>query len=192
MQLELLLNEVELETRDKQLNILFDNYLSQVFSSSFKKKIDETLKDRISFKEVVDKTKNVVAYTIGNTIFVNSPVFYSKNRNKGILFLLHEFIHILQNSKSFFIVNKFNDIKTVEEQLYSLIQKNLIKPYSTFLTGKNQSLHSSGKDEILTYQMNDSIDWSAVKEGTKEQYIKILKQSGLFNLNSKFWQKRFS
>lgn len=192
MELELIINEVELETRDKQLNILFDNYLSQVFSSSFKKKIDETLKDRISFKEVVDKTKNVVAYTIGNTIFVNSPVFYSKNRNKGILFLLHEFIHILQNSKSFFIVNKFNDIKTVEEQLYSLIQKNLTKPYSTFLTGKNQSLHSSGKDEILTYQMNDSIDWSAVKEGTKEQYIKILKQSGLFNLNSKFWQKRFS
>lgn len=192
MELELIINEVELETRDKQLNILFDNYLSQVFSSSFKKKIDETLKDRISFKEVVDKTKNVVAYTIGNTIYVNSPVFYSKNRNKGILFLLHEFIHILQNSKSFFIVNKFNDIKTVEEQLYSLIQKNLIKPYSTFLTGKNQSLHSSGKDEILTYQMNDSIDWSAVKEGTKEQYIKILKQSGLFNLNSKFWQKRFS
>lgn len=192
MELELIINEVELETRDKQLNILFDNYLSQVFSSSFKKKIDETLKDRISFKEVVDKTKNVVAYTIGNTIFVNSPVFYSKNRNKGILFLLHEFIHILQNSKSFFIINKFNDIKTVEEQLYSLIQKNLIKPYSTFLTGKSQSLHSSGKDEILTYQMNDSIDWSAVKEGTKEQYIKILKQSGLFNLNSKFWQKRFS
>lgn len=190
MQLELLLNEVELETKDKQLNILFDNYLSQVFSPSFKKRIDETLKDRISFKEVVDKTKNVVAYTMGNTIYINSPVFYSKNINKGILFLLHEFIHILQNSKSFFIINKFNDIKNTEAQLYSLVQKNLIKPYSVFLTGKNQNLHSSGKDEVLTYQMNNSIDWSAVKEGTKEKYIQILKQSKLFNLNSNFWKKR--
>ena len=190
MEFELLINEVELETRDKQLNILFDNYLAQVFNPSFKKKIDDTLRDKISFKEVVDKNRNVVAYTVGNTIYVNTPVFYSKNRNKGILFLLHEFIHILQNSKSFFMINKFNDIKNIEAQLYSLIQKNLTKPYSVFLTGKKQDLHSSGKDEVLTYQMNGSVDWSAVKEGTKEQYIKILQQSGMFNLNSKFWQRR--
>lgn len=191
MELELLINEVELETKDKQLNILFDNYLKQVFSPIFKKRIDDTLRDKITFKEVVDNKKNVVAYTVGNTIFVNSPVFYSKNRSKAILFLLHEFIHILQNSKSFFLVNKFNDIKNIENELYNLVQKNLIKSYSAFLTGEKQPLHSSGKDEILTYQMNNSIDWSAVKEGTKEEYKNILQKSGMFNLNSPFWKKRF-
>ena len=190
MELELLIHEVELETKDKQLNVLFDSYLSQVFSPAFKKKIDETLKDKISFKEVVDKNKNVIAYTMGNTIYVNSPVFYSKNRSKGILFLLHEFIHILQNSKSFFLMNKFNDIKNIEASLYNVVQRNLVKPYAVFLTGKQQALHSSGKDEVLTYQMNGSVDWSALKPGAKEEYIKILQQSGMFNLNSKFWRKR--
>jgi hypothetical protein len=192
LELEILLNEVELETKDKQLNILFDRYLSQVFSENFKKKIDEVLRDKISFKEVVDKNRNVVAYTIGNVIHVNTPVFYSKNINKAILFVLHEFIHILQNSKSFFIVNKFSDIKNIENQLYSIVQKSLTKPYSVFLTGKQQPLHSSGKDEVLTYQMNGSIDWSALKPEAKEEYINILKQSGIFNLGSRFWKKRLS
>lgn len=190
MQLELLINEVELETKDKQLNILFDNYLTQVFSPQFNKKINELLRDKIAFKETVDKNNNVVAWTQGNTIFVNSPVFYSKNRSKAILFILHEFIHVLQNSRSFFVISKFGDIKSLEEKLYALVKANLVKPYSQFLTGKEQSLHSSGKDEILSYQMNNSVDWSAVKPGTREQYKALLEQSGMFNLNSQFWKKR--
>lgn len=190
MQFEYLVNEVEIDSNDVRLNTLFNNYLKQIFSPSFYAVIDNHFKNRISFKEVSEENKSVVAYTIGNTIYVNKPVFYSKNANKAILFILHEFIHILQNSKSFFVVNKFGSIKKLENSLYLLVKQNLVKPYSQFLTNENQKLHSSGKSEILSYQMNNSVDWTAVKPGTKEAYKKILADSGLFNLNSDFWRKR--
>lgn len=190
MELELLINEVELETKDTQLNKLFDNYIVQIFSPQFCKKIESLLRDKIKLEETVDKNNNVVAWTQGTTIYVNSPVFYSKNRSKAILFIMHEFIHVLQNSKSFFIMSKFNDIKELENALYTLVSNNLTKSYAQFLTGKNQDLHSSGKDEVLTYMMNNSIDWSAVKPGTKEKYKALLEQSGIFNLNTPFWTKR--
>jgi hypothetical protein len=104
---------------------------------------------------------------------------------------MHEFVHILQNSKNFFIVSSFSDLRKLEKELYQLISKNLTGSYSQFLTGKHQDLHSKKIDEILTYQMNNSINWRVVKQGTKEQYFNLMKKSNLFNLSSPFWKKRF-
>lgn len=190
MEFEHLINEVELATKDTKLNVLFDSYLKQIFSPAFYRIIDSYFKTRIKFKETVDKNRNVVAWTIGNVIYINTPVFYAKNSNKAILFVLHEFIHILQNSKSFLLVDRFGNIKELEHKLYNLIKPNLTKSFSKFLTNTEQSLHSSTKDEVLSYQMNNSVDWTAVKSGTREAYKKLLIESGLFNLNSPFWKKR--
>ena len=115
--------------------------------------------------------------------------FNKLGMDKKISYLLHEFIHILQLSKSFFILKKFKEIHELSNILDRIVKNNLTKKYSIFLTGRNLNLGEE-KYEIISYLMNDSIDWSAITPQGKKQFIEALRSSRLFNLNSSFWIKR--
>jgi hypothetical protein len=62
-----------------------------------------------------------------------------------------------------------------------------------FLTGKNQSLGTNErylKYELISYLMNGQIRWSALTDKGRQQFIEILREENIFNLNSDFWIKR--
>jgi len=182
--------EVYLGTDDKT-NKIFNYALSQVFAPSYVSKINNIMGKEITIKEV-SSDKNFVSYQEGNSIVVNKPVFYSKSKEDQMRNLLHEFIHILQTSKSMLIFSKFKEINVLSKELYDIVKSNLVKPLSVFLTSKNIKLLSDSKEEILGYMMSGNVDWSAVKPQAKREFIGKLSSSGIFNLNTSFWKKRLA
>lgn len=178
--------EIKLKTKDEKINKVFSYYMKQVFSNSFLNKINSSLNEELIANDF-KKNTNIVAYTIGTKLYINSPEFYKLSTEKAMTYVMHEMIHILQNIPAF--KRYFN---AVEDSLYKCVKSNLKTSMDIFLTGKKQNIHSKEKDEILTYAMNNSLTWSAVNEGTKEKYKKILKDSGMFNLESQFWKKRLN
>lgn len=187
---EYLLNEVALNGIDEELQSLFNYGLAQVFSPSMVGKIEEKINKMISIKEVVKNDENIVAYQSGNVIYVNKPVFSEKTTEQKIQYLLHEFFHILQTSKHFLLVQNFKEINEISKQLFEIIKNGLISSYSMFLTGKDVKLPTSGPEELLPYFANGKITWSAVTPQTRIAFVNKLKESGIFNLRSKFWTKR--
>ena len=59
-----------------------------------------------------------------------------------------------------------------------------------FLTGKPQNIHSDYKDEFLSYCSNFAFNWK-LSPSLKQEYYDILNNSGLFNMESNWWKKRF-
>jgi hypothetical protein len=176
----ILAEEINLQTRDQKMNLLFNNYLKQVFAPQFLKKIERIIKN-VTPGEFKDNSA-VVAYTKGNKFFINTNQFYSKPRKESIVYLIHEFIHLLEN-------NHLQDLLILEKKLYKLVKQNLKGDISLFLTNKKQDLHSDGIEaESLTYVVaNKSANWNYVKEGTKEKYVNLLRESGVFNLSSSYF-----
>jgi hypothetical protein len=58
------------------------------------------------------------------------------------------------------------------------------------LTGKSQNIYSNYKDEFLSYCSNFAFDWS-LAPSLKNEYYSILSNSGIFNMKSEWWLKRF-
>lgn len=182
----LLSEEVYVNSKSEKLNKLFRFYMKNIYSSNFYSKLDKFFEKKIQLKEDTNVADNVIAYTKGNSIYINPNSIYKKSGEDAVVFLLHETIHLLENNSKI-----FPEIKNVEKKLWEIVSKNLIGDISEFYTGKKQSLHSNPQDEVLTYLFNGSIHWKYVKPTTKERYFNILKESGIFNMNSNFLKKRF-
>lgn len=190
MELKELLLEVALGS-DGETNKLFNYAIAQVFSPSYIGRINKAINKEIKIKEVA-RNKDIVAYQTGDTIYINKPVFYNLPREKQLRNLLHEFIHILQNSKNMFIFSKFKEINDVSKNLYKIMNAGLVKTKADFLVGRNMKLLSDGPEEVLAYIMTGQHNWDALTPEAKRAFVKTLEDSGIFNLQTKFWLKRLS
>jgi len=180
----------ELSIGDNQdLEKVFNLALSQVFSKTYLDKIESTLEKKINIKEKVNNNQNIVAWTEGTTIYVNRPEFYARDMRSRMKYILHEFIHVLNNSKSFIMLNKFKEINDLSTELWEII-KTHTKDIGKFLTGRTVPKSLLNNQESLSYLMNDSIDWRQITPEGKVLFIKALKDSGVFNIQHMFWKKR--
>jgi len=181
------ITEVQL-SGNPELDKLFNLALKQVFSSQFLQRIEDKIKKVIKVHEV-DEKQDVIAYNKGTDIFINKNEFFNREKSQQVKYLLHEFIHVLEKKRGI-LFRQFKDIKKLTNTLNRILQKELTQPLSVFLTGKNQKLGAGGKWEILSYFMNDSINWNAVSPKGRKEIIEALQQSGIFNLSHPFWKKR--
>lgn len=173
---------------DPKLRKIFNDGLKEVFSQRYLSEIASKIGDYLTIKQV-DEKPGVIAYNIGNKIFVNKNTFWNYDQKQQARYLLHEFIHVLQRKKGI-VLAKFADIRTLSKEIYKIYKEHSTQPLSVFLTGKNQDLGAGGKWEVLSYFMNDSIDWRAVNDTGKAKIVSAIKSSGIFNTDSPFWKKR--
>lgn len=189
MELRKFLTEVKIGN-DEDIESAFNKALELVFTPLYLNKIEKNILDRVKIVDDEDRNQNIVAWNIGTTIYVNKQVFYSKQKADQIRFLLHEFSHVLMNKKSFLIQRQFKDLHDLSDRLYKIVSKTLNKPLSVFLTSTNQNLPTKDKQEIISYLMNGKIDWSAISKEGRIEFIKELRKSNIFNLQTNFWRKR--
>ena len=105
--------------------------------------------------------------------------------------LLHEFMHVLQTTKSFFIFNRFRELSKLSKRLRGILKKHLLKPIDVFLTGKNQGHRFKNKKfETVAYLINNSINWNVLSPKGQRLFVEELRRSGLFNLSGPAWKKR--
>lgn len=176
--------------KNVELETIFNLALKEVFSPAYLTKINETVRKRIKVKEKV-VNKNVVAWVEGTTIYINKPQFYARDKASQIKYLLHEFIHVLINSKSFFILNKFKEIKELSNKLWIITKKHTQDP-GQFLTGKSVKKSMLNSQEALSYLMNDNLKWSMITPIGAKLFRQEVKDSNLFNIESRFWKSRLS
>lgn len=184
MKYNTLIEELEIQTNEDRLNENFRKYLVQVFSPIYVKKIDRVFKTPLKIEEF-NKSDNVMAFTQGNQISISKKVLDELPTEKAMVYIFHEFLHVLQNLKSFAEVKKLNDLLRTKT-----MKKISVDKINQFLTGKEQNIHSDYKDEFLTYCSNGAFDWSICPE-LKQTYYETLKNSGIFNMESDWWKYRF-
>ena len=192
MRLTDLLMEARTE-EGRELEQAIANALKKVFKGQYIAKIQKKIGDDIVIKKKDFGNKNAVAYTKGRTIYVNETVFDKMEMKDKVRYLLHEFIHIMQNTRNFMVVRSFKEVYDLADKLWPVVKKNLTKPLAVFLTGRNQSLGTNErylKYELISYLMNGQIRWSALTDKGRQQFIEILREENIFNLNSDFWIKR--
>jgi hypothetical protein len=176
---------------DKDLEKVFNFALSQVFDSKYLSKIEDTLKNKIKIKEKVSRNPDIVAWVEGTTIYVNRPEFLARDMKSRIRYILHEFMHILNNSKSFIFANKFKEINELSKELWEIVKTHTKNP-GKFLTGRNVDKNLLNDQEALSYLMNDKIQWKEITPEGRKLFISTLKKYGVFNLEHEFWRKRLS
>jgi hypothetical protein len=86
---------------------------------------------------------------------------------------------------------QFEELRNVNKTLGEKTMKKIPKlAINKFLTGKEQNIHTNYKNEFLSYCSNAAFDWDMDKN-LKKEYYNTLKNSGLFNMESEWWSKRF-
>lgn len=180
----MLFEELKVESDIDEVNTNFRKYLSKVFNTVFIKKLDRVFKEPLVV-ETFKKNNNVMAITSGRKIAVNIEMFKELPTDRAMVYILHELFHVLQNT------NQFPEISTINRMLKNAtLSKINEKDITRFLTGKTQNIHSDYNYEFLPYCSNFAFDWSLSKE-LKQEYYRILEQSGIFNLKSDWWKVRF-
>lgn len=176
--------ELEIDSEIEEINKNFRKYIEQVFSPIYLQKIDRVFKKPLIIKQFKEKS-NVMALTTGNQISINIKMFKELPIEKAMVYIIHELFHVLQN------LSQFNEVRTVNRILMKKTM-NRINPanINSFLTGKEQNIHSNYKDEFLSYCSNFAFNWKLAPE-LKQEYYNTLNNSGLFNMESKWWTKRF-
>jgi len=188
MNLEDYLLEVELG-QDSSLSEIFNVALTQVFSQEYLKKINSVLKKRIGLKYISER-EDINAYNKGNVIYVNKNNFEKLDSKQQVRTLLHEFIHILQNSKKFLIFfRQFKEIHNLSKELGKIVKNSLIEPISVFLNSRYVKALDTDY-EIIPYLMSGNINWKAISPAGRRDIKIALKNSGIFNLHHQFWVKR--
>jgi hypothetical protein len=192
MDLNQYLTEVVL-TGDNELNNFFDETLKKVFSPSYYNKIENTL-DKIKLSYYNDPKDFTTAYVNkGNNkvIYINRYFFDKLPKDKKMEFLVHEFFHILQQTKSFIFIRKFKELIELEKKVEKIIAFYLTGSITAFLTG--QSIETiSPENEILSYMIGSrNVDWSKINPKGKKEIQTVLESSGLFNTSSDYWKKIF-
>lgn len=168
----------------------FFNYaLQQVFTNEYLSKIDTILSKKIKLKEKMSKNPDVVAWVEGTTIYVNKPEFYARDVKSRIRYLLHEFMHILNNSKSFIFVKQFKEINELSKKLWAITKKHAKDP-GMFLAGRSIPAHLLNNQEALSYLMNDKVQWKNISPEGAKLFKQALKDAGVFNLDHAFWKSR--
>lgn len=177
--------ELRVKTGEQALDVLFRKYMQDVFSPTFLAKIDRQFDTTLVLKDFKEKS-NVMAYTQGTKIYLNRPLFYATPKDKAMNYIMHELIHVLSNC------GRFPELKATSAKLASIVSKGVESgKISDFFTGKHQNIHSDWHGETINYLCNNSINWNAGMLGIKEAYKETLEESGLFNMKSAWWQKRF-
>lgn len=192
MTLEQYLKEVEI-SGDEGATRDFNIILRQVFSLNYVKRIEDTIKKRIKIIKK-DLPKGAVAmHSFGNKIIIDPEQYNSLEPKRRMIYLLHEFFHVLQNTKSFFIISKFKELEDLEKRIEKNIRPYLIKPLEVFLSGKNIWLGKKSvlRKEIIPYLILGNIDWTAIKQEGKQRLWETMRNSGVFNMSHPFWQKHF-
>jgi len=177
------------EAKELSLEKNFANSLLQVFSVSFIKKIEDKIHKNIKVKIKDLKDPSKAAYTIGKTIYINENIFNRLSEKEKTKYLLHEFIHVLQNKKNFYVFKTFKEVYELGNSLYKTIYKYSKKPVSFFLIGRKEKIQNI-KLEIIPYLINNSINWEILGEKGKKEFVQKLQDSKMFNLNSSFWRER--
>ena len=177
--------------KDPKTEALFNRALKEIFSLRFYNKIQDVVKKHIPIiHDSHTEYQDSPASSKGGKIYTTN-VFERKSPEDKMRFLLHEFIHVLQDAKSFFIFNRFKELDVLSKKLMGILKKHLIKPIDIFLTNKNQGKALRNKKmEIVAYAMNNSINWQALSPQGQQLFVGELRKSGLFNLTSKSWQRR--
>lgn len=176
--------ELEIDSEIDSLNKNFRKYIEQVFSSTFIKKIDRVFKNPLIIREFKEKS-NVMAVTQNQQISVNVKMFNELSVDRAMVYIIHELFHVLQNMPQFKEVRTVNRI-LMKKTMNKISSQNI----NEFLTGKPQNIHSDYKDEFLSYCSNFAFNWK-LSPSLKQEYYDILNNSGLFNMESNWWQKRF-
>jgi len=182
--------EIELEA-DKGSEAVFNTILKQVFTKEYLAKIEKIIVKTIKFKYGSLPSSAPVA-TQGRTIIIDKEKYDKIPNHIKTNYILHEFIHILQNTKSFLVLNAFKEIHLLTNELMSIFKKNSVKPYSVFLTGQNQNIGRGGKMELVSYLMNNSFNPSALTIEGKKLFKNALINSDIFNTSSNFWKLRLN
>ena len=176
--------ELKIDSEIDSLNKNFRKYIEQVFSSIFIKKIDRVFKNPLIIREFKEKS-NVMAVTQNQQISVNVKMFNELSVDRAMVYIIHELFHVLQN------MSQFKEVRTVNKILMKkTMNKISSQNINEFLTGKPQNIHSDYKDEFLSYCSNFAFNWK-LSPSLKQEYYDILNNSGLFNMESNWWQKRF-
>lgn len=184
MKYETIKEELDIESDIGRINKNFRKYIEQVFSSTFLKKIDRVFKEPLVIENFKEKS-NVMALTVGTKISLNIKMFKELNTERGMVYIVHELFHVLQN------LSQFPEIRTINRILGDKTMSKIPEQkINEFLTGRPQNIHSDYKDEFLSYCSNAAFNWSLCPQ-LKTEYYNILLNSGLFNMKSDFWTKRF-
>lgn len=182
---KIIFEELKIDSEINRINKNFRKYLEKVFSPIFLKKIDRVFKKPI-IVETFKQDSNIMAMTSpDNTIALNIGMFKKLPIENAMVYVIHELFHVLQNMPQFEELRNVN--KTLGEKTMKKIPKLAI---NKFLTGKEQNIHSNYKNEFLSYCSNAAFDWDMDKN-LKKEYYNTLKNSGLFNMESEWWSKRF-
>lgn len=177
--------ELRIKSGEEGLDVLFRKYMKDIFSPTFLAKIDRQFDATLKLKDFREKS-NVMAYTQGTKIYINRPLFYSTPKDKAMNYIMHEMFHVLNNT------GRFPELSILNKKICSVVNNGVKRgKESDFFTGKHQNIHSDWHGEVINYLCNNSINWDVAIPGTKLAYKTLLEQSGLFNMNSSFWKKRF-
>lgn len=184
MKYSIILEKLNISSDIDNINSNFRKYLEQVFSELFLKKLDRVFKKPLIIEKFKEKT-NVMALTVGTQISVNVERFKKLPEKRAMVYIIHELFHVLQN------VPQFPEIKTLNKKLMNETMKYVKKEdIERFFTGKDQNIHSDYKDEFLSYCSNFAFDFSLAPQ-LKDEYYKILNNTGYFNMSSDWWEERF-
>lgn len=181
----LMTEELRVSSGEKALDKAIRACLPEIFSQAMVHRIDRILSGKLPLKGFRQKS-NIMCYTQGTSIYVNWPLFYSTRKDKAVNYIMHELMHVLMNTGS------FPELKNVQSELATIVYNSIPRgKEAEFLTGKSQNIHSDWRGETLSYLCNNSIKWEMGELGTKLAYKETLEDSGLFNMKSAWWGKRF-
>lgn len=179
-----------LSTQEKDtLSFRLYSFLSRVFSASFANELYKIFEE----VEVTEKNRkdDVIAMTYSvpkKKIVLNTHAFYALPLNEQMAFLAHELIHMA--------VNKGNvKAKLLNRALWKFYNKNkdTVADISSIMVGKAKvSKKWVNKNETFPYLMTEPIRWQYLKPGCKDELLKILEKSKLFNLSDPFWKKQLN
>lgn len=177
--------DLRISSGEEALDNLFKRYMAQVFSPMFLKKINRFYNTTLVLKDFKQRS-NIMCYTQGTKIYLNRPLFDATPKENAMNYILHELFHVLNNT------GKFPELAIVNNKLLTAVLRGVDKgKEAEFLTGKAQNIHSNWRGEVINYLCNNSIKWDIGVKDLKEAYREILEESGLFNMKSTWWQKRF-
>ena len=121
--------ELKIDSEIDSLNKNFRKYIEQVFSSTFIKKIDRVFKNPIIIREFKEKS-NVMAITQNQQISVNVKMFNELSVDRAMVYIIHELFHVLQN------MSQFKEVRTVNKILMKkTMNKISSQNINEFLTG---------------------------------------------------------
>ena len=193
---------------NEMLNKLLDESLKKIFSKTFYSKIKKEITKKIKIREanLLDVitgryAKNAYAFVspgpLGtNTIYIERKYLHRKSKDFLVNIILHELLHIMQNSKRFlFFFNKFPELRQDSLVLEEIIKKNLKKDIDFeqfFGYNKGQNIGDGEFETIAHMIAPNKLRLGYLVSGGKKRLIKGIKSFNIFNLRSSFWKERLN